>query len=161
MISNLTLEKIDKLAHEMALEGKMALPVSDSPLAVLCNNTTITGINTGDDIIAKIATESDNSVHNAMMDELIEGVSRAVCGHIDFAKNIVNTSVKEVVGYISKNLEAYTKETVVDLKVERVSLPDFLKNKDIFSDIEGYAKDGVRKYIELAVIVTGKQARIS
>ena len=153
MISNLTLEKIDKLAHEMALEGKMALPMSDTPLAVLCNNTTITGINTGDDIIAKIATESDNSVHNAMMDELIEGVSRAVCGHIDFAKNIVNTSVKEVVGYISKNLEAYTKETVVDLKVERVSLPDFLKNKDIFSDIEGYAKDGVRKYIEPAGVV--------
>ena len=94
MISNSTLTNIAELAKTISEQGRVAVPVADSALALLCNNTTITGFDSGDDIVEKIALESDNVVHNSMMDELVGTVSSAVCGHIDFAKNVVNPAIK-------------------------------------------------------------------
>ena len=97
MISNSTLDRISELSKAINDQGKVATPGADTALALLCNNTTITGFDAGDNIVEKIALESDNIVHNSMMDELVGTVSRAVCGHIDFAKNVVNPAIKEVV----------------------------------------------------------------
>ena len=148
MISNSTLTNIAELAKTISEQGRVAVPVADSALALLCNNTTITGFDSGDDIVEKIALESDNVVHNSMMDELVGTVSSAVCGHIDFAKNVVNPAIKEVVKYLGSHLDGYTSESVIDTRIERVSLPDFLLNKGIRGEIEGYSMGGVKKYIE-------------
>ena len=148
MISNSTLERISELSKAINDQGKVATPGADTALALLCNNTTITGFDAGDNIVEKIALESDNIVHNSMMDELVGTVSRAVCGHIDFAKNVVNPAIKEVVKYLGTHLDNYTSESVIDTRIERVTLPDFLLNKDIRGEIEGYSMGGVRKYIE-------------
>lgn len=148
MITNNTLQLISQLAKDIGDQGKGAYPVADSALSLLCNNTTITGFNVGDNIVEKIAVESDNTVHNSMMDELISTVSNAVCNHIDFAKNVVNPSIKEVVKYLSLHLDSYTKESVIDTRIERVALPDFLLNRDIKAEVEGYSMSGVSKYIE-------------
>ena len=148
MISNSTLELLTDLTKTIADQGKVATPVADSVLDLLCNNTTITGFQTNDNVANKIITESDNSVHNSIMDEMIQKVSRAVCSHIDFAKNTVNPAIKEVVKYLDKYLDQYTVDTVVDTKIERIGLPDFLLNSNIKSEIEGYSMGGVRKFID-------------
>ena len=100
MISNSTLELLRDLTKTIADQCKVARPVADCVLDLLCNNTTITGFQTNDNVANKIITESDNSVHNSIMDEMIQKVSRAVCNHIDFAKNTVNPAIKEVVKYL-------------------------------------------------------------
>jgi hypothetical protein len=71
MISNSTLDRISELSKAINDQGKVATPAADSALALLCNNTTITGFDAGDNIVEKIALESDNIVHNSMMDELV------------------------------------------------------------------------------------------
>lgn len=148
MISTTTLNQITDLTSAINEQGKVASPVADSPLALLCNNTTITGFAAGDNLVDKIAIESDNVVHNSIMDEMIGTVSKAVCNHIDFAKNVVNPAIKSVVGYLGTHLDTYTKESVIDTRIERVALPDFLLNTGIRREIEGYSMGGIKKYIE-------------
>lgn len=148
MLSTFTLEKLTDLTQVISAQGRVAMPVADSPLELLCNNSTITGIDSSDNIIQKISLESDNYVHNDVMDELIGNVSKAVCSHIDFAKNVVNPAIKDVVAHLAKTVDSYNTETVINMKIERVTMPDFLKNSGIKGDIEGYSSAGVRKYIE-------------
>jgi hypothetical protein len=44
MISNSTLERISELSKAINDQGKVATPGADTALALLCNNTTITGL---------------------------------------------------------------------------------------------------------------------
>lgn len=148
MISNSTLDKIVELSQAIGAAGKVATPAANTPLALLCSNSTVTGFSTGENVVTKIATESDNVIHNSIMDETISNVATAVCGHIDFAKNVVNPAIKEVVEYLNKNLDGYTNESVIDTSIKRISVPDFLKNTSIKGDLEGYSAGGTRRYIE-------------
>jgi hypothetical protein len=148
MITDKTLEKINALTAQITEAGKVAVPVPDTPLSVLCSHSTLTGLKDVETASNQLLEESNNNSHNDYQDGYVKAITEAVANHIDFAKNVVNPSIREVVAYVSNTLDEYTETAINDIKIVRVTQPDFLNNSDIKSDIEGYASRGVTAYIE-------------
>ena len=69
MISNSTLERITELSKAINDQGKVATPGADTALALLCNNTTITGFDAGDNIVNALSVRSWPEVVDPRLDQ--------------------------------------------------------------------------------------------
>lgn len=146
MITEKILGLSSQLANKIKSKGKMALPVPETPLDALCRKTTYYGVNGIQGNEQDIVSQSDNVVHNTYLDDIIKKVSDAVAGHIDFAKNVVNPSIKETVNYIERLQTEYTDKVLTDIEIIRVEYPIFLTNDLLQDDIKNYSVTSIDLY---------------
>lgn len=131
MIRENTISAVFPLAQMLASKGRQVRPKESTPVDQLVKAANIPIATQGTDTLELDDVErilkgsrlkqADGSVlHDVVMDELVDVVSKTVMGNLDIARNVVNPIIKEVV----LDTESYI-EAAVNLKRSNVEILPF------------------------------------
>ena len=140
-------EKLDSL-------NLYLVPVVGTPLEALVNATRsdsnfVVRTDGGDcapdiDSIEYIANCKDDatgaSCHDAAMDDIVEVATKAVQGHITFAKTVVAPAVQDLVEKTAQSLNELTPSVLLGMEVVQYGLPSPLANSALESSVRRFAE---------------------